>query len=86
MLVSVGSKHFNYSLDTFPFRTSWINLTYYSSVFLDNMTKNIKRFKLKVRNTVNLAKLIFDESLTGKLDLSISRMALKWLMTFFPDK
>lgn len=43
-------------------------------------------FKLKVRNTVNLAKLIFDESLTGKLDLSISRMALKWLMTFFPDK
>ena len=86
MLVSVGSKHFIYSLDTFPFRTSWINLTYYSSVFLDNMTKNIKRFKLKVRNTVNLAKLIFDESLTGKLDLSISRMALKWLMTFFPDK
>ena len=40
-------------------------------------------FKLKVRNTVNLAKLIFDESLTGKLDPSISRMALKWLMTFF---
>ena len=74
MLVSVGSKHFNYLLDIFPFR---INLTYYSSVFLDNMTKNIKRFKLKVRNTVSLAKLIFDESLTGKLDLSISRMALK---------
>ena len=86
MLVSVGFKHFNYLLDTFPFWSSWINLTYYSSVFLDNMAKNIKVFKLKVRNTVNLAKLIFDESLTGKLDLSISRMALKWLMTFPPDK
>lgn len=40
MLVSVGSKHFNYLLDTYPFWSSWINLTYYSSVFLDNMAKN----------------------------------------------
>ena len=37
---------------------SYFNI-YYLRDFLDNTAKNIKRFKLKVRNIVNFNKLIF---------------------------